>query len=443
MVIYLFMMKIRLIENEINKMKSLISYDLGQTISEQEEKYGNCGGSNKISLPKISQLKIVSDPKTQKPTGVKFKFSAYFGAANTEDVYTQALGLVKKGIMTELENKNLTGLYDMSLIGLFEVVGSASNYLSVPLQPTYQNNGSPIEAELFTQPPLDALLKKGDAEWDKNLGYAESRWEGLVNTINQKGKELGFSVRDGIQPKKITAKITDTGGCTDEKRDASKYPKPGQYVTISGYMKLVPRPLTASEKEEIFNCAKGIRIVVGYFKEGGGSTSIGDGSPNIPANSGTHKCNYATFTIICNKEVVGISNMNNGDYFDKIPKAMKGISQNADNPDLIKRVAPTGKGDTVYSVFALQDKKLKEIISKSTDGLLTLGMQGTPDTLLRNGRYHGDAPMVFIYIANEDGKYERTIYKAREPFVKKGSATDVEGTYKQLVTFDPCKKLTP
>ena len=437
-------MKKRVIENDIKKMKSLISYDLGQTIREQEEKYGNCGGSNKISPPKISQLQILYNKKTQKPSSVRFTFAAYFGAAKTEDVYTQALGLVKKGIMTKLENKNLAGLYDMNLVDISQVIGSASNYLSGPLQPTYNNNNEPINPQLLTQPPFDTLPKKGDYNWDKNLGYAESRWKGLVNTINQKGKELGFSVKDGIQPKKITAKITDTGGCTDEKRDSSKYPNPGQYVIVRGGIKLSLRPLGDVEKEEIFNCAKGIRIVVGYFRKGGASTSIGDGSPKIRANSSIHKCNYATFTIKCNKEVVGISNMNNGDSFDKIPKAMKGISQNADNPDLINRKAPNDAGDTVYSVFAVQDKKLKEIISKSTDGLLTLGMEGTPNTLLRRGKYHGDAPMVFIYIANTDGQYERTIYPANEPFAKAKTSreNDVAGTYKPLVTFDPCKKLT-
>jgi hypothetical protein len=435
MVIYLFMMKIRLIENEINKMKSLISYDLGQTISEQEEKYGNCGGSNKISLPKISQLKIVSDPKTQKPTGVKFKFSAYFGAANTEDVYTQALGLVKKGIMTELENKNLTGLYDMSLIGLFEVVGSASNYLSVPLQPTYQNNGSPIEAELFTQPPLDALLKKGDAEWDKNLGYAESRWEGLVNTINQKGKELGFSVRDGIQPKKITAKITDTGGCTDEKRDASKYPKPGQYVTISGYMKLVPRPLTVSEKEKLFNCAKGLRVIVGFFapKEGGRVIS----RIEIPANSGPHACDYATFDIKCNGIPVGVANMNNGSqYFAKNPKATVGTDK-SDNPNLVERISPSGRGGSAINVLGVNDDLLKQMIEKSPNGLLNLTIQGKKGTLVRE-LYHGDAPMVCAYTVDDKGKLINQIYGPKEPFG--ASKGDVGGGVRRLVKFNPCTK---
>lgn len=428
-------MKRNLIESDIQKMKSLIDYNIGETISEQEEKYGNCSGSNSIEPPIVGEIKLGKDQEG-KPTNIRFSFRAYFGAAkSSEKVYLEALSTVKQKMTEILATENLEGLYNLDLVSIRDVIGSASNYLSGPLQPTWKNDGYKYKPEELSKPPFDTLPKPGDGNWDKNMGYAENRWKGLVNVIKTKGKELGFTVKDGIEPKKITSKITDTGGCTDEKRDSSKYPKAGQYVQIKGFMKLVPRELTTGEKEKLFNCAKGLRVIVGYFapREGGRKIS----GISIPANSSSHACDYATFDIKCNGIPVGIANMNNGEnYIAGRSKATVGATS-SNNPNLVERISPSKRGDSAINVLAVKDEVLKQMIEKSTDGLLNLTIQGKKGTMIRD-LYHGDAPMVCAYTVDENGKLLSRIYGPKEPFGK--SRGDVSGGVRRLVKFNPCTK---
>jgi hypothetical protein len=428
-------MKRHLIESDIQKMKSLINYKIGETITEQEEKYGNCSGSNEIQPPVIGQLKINKDQEG-KPVNIVFSFRAYFGAAKSSvEVYMEALSSVKQKMTELLAAENLEGLYTLDLVTMTKVVGSASNYYKGALQPTWKNNGYMYKPEELSKPPFDTLPKPGDSNWDTNMVYAENRWKGLVNVIKTKGKELGFTVKDGIEPEQITAKITDTGGCTDEKRDSSKYPKAGQYVQIGGIMNLIPRELTTGEKEKLFNCAKGLRVIVGYFapREGGRKIS----GISVPANSGSHACDYATFDIKCNDIPVGIANMNNGtSYFGKNPKATVGTDK-SDNPNLVERISPSERGGSAINVLGVSDDLLKQMIEKSPNGLLNLTIQGKRGTMVRD-LYHGDAPMVCAYTVDENGKLLSRIYGPREPFGK--SAGDVSGEERELVKFNPCTK---
>ncbi len=428
-------MKRHLIESDIQKMKSLINYNIGETITEQEEKYGNCSGSNKIQPPVIGELKINKDQEG-KPVNIVFSFRAYFGAAkSSEKVYLEALSTVKQKMTELLAVENLEGLYTLDLVRMTKVVGSASNYYKGALQPTWKNDGYMYKPEELSKPPFDTLPKPGDSNWDTNMGYAENRWKGLVNVIKTKGKELGFTVKDGIEPGQISAKITDTGGCTDEKRDSSKYPKAGQYVQIRGIMNLIPRELTTGEKEKLFNCAKGLRVIVGYFAPRDGGQKIS--GINVPANSNTHSCDYATFDIKCNDVAVGIANMNNGEnYIAGRSKATVGTTT-SDNPNLVERISPSKKGDSAINVLAVKDEVLKQMIEKSTDGLLDLTIQGKKGTMVRN-LYHGDAPMICAYTVDENGKLLSRIYGPQEPFG--GLRGDVSDEERRLVKFNPCTK---
>ena len=428
-------MKNKLIESEIRKMMNLIDYKVGMTITEQEEKYGNCSGSNEIQPPVIGELKINKDQEG-KPANIVFSFIAYFGAAkSSENVYLEALLSLKQKMMELLATENLEGLYNLDLVSMMEVVGSASNYYKGALQPTWKNNGYPYKDEELSQPPFDTLPKRGDSNWDTNMGYAENRWKGLVNVIKTKGKEIGFTVKDGIEPGQISAKITDTGGCTDEKRDSSKYPKAGQYVQIGGIMNLIPRELTTDEKEKLFNCAKGLRVIVGFFAPSEGGRKIS--GIDIPANSRAHRCDYATFDIECNGIPVGIANMNNGkNYLAGRSEATVGTTS-SDNPNLVERISPSKIGESAINVLAVKDEVLKQMIEKSTDGLLNLTIQGKEGTMTRD-LYHGDAPMVCAYTVDENGKLISRIYGPREPFG--GVGGDVGGEVRQLVKFNPCTK---
>jgi len=441
--------KRNLIENDIKKMKSLIDYNIGETITEQEEKYGNCKGTNKVPPPVVREL-AVSKGKDGKPARCRIRFTAYFGATiSSEKVYQKALSMVKQKLISKLakENKNFLDTHSIDVLNIQRVVGSASNHNAYALQPTYKNDGKEYTDAELSQPPFNTLKKVGDTRWDQNLGYAENRWKKLINTINNKNLKTGFTIKNKINPQNITAKITDTGGCIDEKRDIGKYKNPGQYVDITF---IVGFSISAGHQEKLFNCAQGLRIIVGYFKQGGSATPI-DGIP-IPANSGEHGCDFATFDIKCNGVEVGIANMNNGQgYFKKKSGTRLGISQ-SDNPNLIDRISPSkppptepgqgGKGESAVNVFAVNDKLLKQMIKKSPKGLLQLTIEGKQGSLTRSNKgqtkgYHGDAPMICAYTVDRNKKLEKIIYGPKEPYGKiKG---DVSGKERNLgKAFNPC-----
>ncbi len=445
-------MKTNLIENNINKMKSLIDYNIGETISEQNEKYGNCKGTNTVPDP-ILHFAGFSKDKAGKPKRGKIRFTAYFGATiSSEKVYQKALLMAKQALIKKLseENKNFLDTHSIDVLNVEQVMGSASNYNTYALQPTYNNKGKEYTDAELSQPPFDTLPKVGDTRWDQNLGYAENRWKKLISIIKNKGKNIGFAIKNEITPQNITAKITDTGGCIDEKRDISKYPNPGQYVDITFYVGFSLIPLGDEEKRKVFNCAQGLRIIVGYFKKGGGATTI-DGIP-IPANSGEHGCDFATFDIKCNGVEVGIANMNNGqNYFKKKSGTRLGISQ-SDNPNLIKRISPSkppptergkgGQGESAVNVFAVNDELLKQMINKSPQGLLQLTIEGKQGSLTRSTEkqakgYHGDAPMICAYTVDRNEKLEKIIYGPKEPYGK--ISGDVSGNERNLgKAFNPC-----
>ena len=437
-------MKKSLIENDIQKMKSLIGYSIGETISEQEEKYGNCSGNNSIKPPVVSRVAF-SKNEDGTPKRASIAFTAYFVATvSSEKVYEKALLMVRQELTSRLskENKNFLNTHNMDVVNIVKVVGSASNFNSYALQPTYNNVGKKYTEGELSQSPFDTLPKVGNTRWDQNLGYAENRWKKLINTINNKGEQIGFTINDNVEPQTIIAKITDTGGCTDEKRNESEYPQPGQYVNITFQCGFSPKPLGEEQKRKVFNCAKGLRVIVGYFKSGAGGETI-DGI-SIPANSRDHGCDFATFDIRCNGVEVGIANMNNGpEFFTGSSKARVGISK-SDNPNLVQRISPTnlpksyGKGESAVNVFSVNDKLLKQMIEKSPKGLLELTIQGKKGTLTR-ALYHGDAPMVCVYTVDKYGKLLNKIYGPKEPFGKiKG---DVGGNRRKLVKFNPCKTI--
>lgn len=433
-------------------MKSLIDYNIGETITEQEEKYGNCSGNNSISDPVVSRV-VFSRNENGTPNKASIQFTAYFGATiSSEKVYEKALLMVRQILTSKLseENKNFLSTHNMDVVNIVKVVGSASNYNAYALQPTYNNAGKEYADTELSQPPFDTLPKVGNTRWDQNLGYAENRWKKLISTINNKGKQIGFTITDNLTPQTIIAKITDTGGCTDEKRNESKYPQPGQYVNINFQCGFSRKPLGEEEKRKMFNCASGLRIIVGYFKYEGGGETI-DGIP-IPANSRQHGCDFATFDIRCNGVQVGIANMNNGpEYFTGSTKSRVGISE-SDNPNLVKRISPGnppkkyGYGESAVNVFGVNDNLLKQMIEKSPKGLLQLTIEGKEGTLTRSNKgqqkgYHGDAPMICAYTVDGNGKLEKIIYGPKEPYGK--ISGDVSGNERPLgKAFNPCKSIS-
>lgn len=430
-----------------NKIIKLTEIDIEnivkKVISEQAES-DKCTGSNEVKPPFIKTEIRYKDENGKFGTGgdvpavVKFHLRAYFPTAGSSDeVYQDALLQLKQQVEDELSTKQLNAKYDLVLVRVDNVIGSASNYLNGPLQPTHYR-GKPIESSKLSSEPYVNLPKEGDSDWNKNKGYADSRWGNMVSYINKNGKSLGFGVgKDLKAPKETEYRITDTGGCTDEKRDSNKYKGPGQYVIVNGFIKLEQKPIDRDDIVRLTECATGLKIIVGYFKE---NMSAMDTGITMKKSSTKHTCDYATFTVYCNGIPVGISNMNNG-KLRNTEKAMMGLNQ-----ENVERRAPKQEGDTVYSLISVSKEQLEKIVTKSKNGKVYMTIQGTDGSLLRprssgrpGGGYHGEAPMVCAYIDEEiNGENtKRIVYGPQEPFGK-GSGDVKPGVSKSMGTFNPC-----
>ena len=421
-----------------------------KVISEQTES-NNCTGNNEVNSPIITTKITYKDKNETVPSEVGFYLKAHFPSTGSSDeVYQEALSQLKKQVEDKLSSKQLNDKYNLVLVRVSSVIGSASNYLNGPLQPTH-SGANPIDSSKLSSEPYVNLPKEGDKNWNNNKGYADSRWGNMVSYINKNGESIGFGVgKDLTAPKTTEFRITDTGGCIDEKRDVNKYKGPGQYVIVKGFIRL-EKKVDITKITQLSECASGLKIIVGFFKEEQQVDGITMKKNNFKENQG-HSCDYATFTVYCNGVPVGISNMNNGTgrLTGSNPKAMVGLDQ----PNVFHRPPqngtkiiqgkemPKGFGDTVYSVISVSDEKLKEIAKKSENGKIEMRIQGTPNTLLRPGKtgggYHGEAPMVCAYITeNKGGKTEkRIVYEANEPFNTIGDVSPKES--KPIGSFNPC-----
>ena len=411
-------------------------YLIKEQSSNVESSYGKCDGNNPINPPKIN-LRLKLDDSGE-PDSIKFSINASFSSTETgEETYINTLSVLSDRIKNELKKLEKTGKYLYEFTNIDRVIGSASNYLNGPLKPTVYNKAlKPIPEDKLNQPPYSNLPGSGDSNWEKNMGYAESRWSNLLKTVKSKGSSLGFSVSSKMgDPTEIRTVIKDTGGCTDEKRDVSKYPYPGQNVVIQGKIRIsTDTPTDVPTK--ITECADGLRIVIGYFKRG--MTLSGE---KIEASKSNHSCNYATFDILCNNVPIGISNMNN-DF-----KTTRNLSNNTSKNEFELRSASIGKdqsgyvgpkehGGTVYTVIDVPSDKLKSIESQSDDGRITISISGHEGSLTKNG-YHSEVPTVWAFVVEDDGT-KRTVYGPKAPLVKMGRS----GKKKNLVRFNPCIEVT-
>jgi hypothetical protein len=259
---------------------------------------------------------------------------------------------------------------------------------------------------------------------------------------------MGFSIgKQFKEPTTIESRITDTGGCTDEERNADVFKRPGQWVLIRGKVKL---NIDIPEIEELKECAQGLKIIVGFFKEPETVDGIEIKKNVFEPNKG-HSCDYATFTVYCNKVPVGISNMNNGigRLKGKDSKMLMGLKQKnvfyraPKNGDKVmsngKKSGYQGFGDTVYSVISVSETKLDQILQNSKNGKINMQIRGTNGSATRNGgKVHGEAPMVCAYTIDEGGK-TNIIYGPEEPFGSGQSSLNIpiESTA-SIGSFNPC-----
>lgn len=398
-----------------------------------ESTYGQCDGNNTIDSPKV---KTTIKTKNKKPSSVDFEIVAYFPTTkSSENVYKDSLLTLKKQIDDKLSSLNKVDKYSYNLVEVTEVIGAASNYLNGPLKPTVDNNGNVIPENKLNETPYNSLPGEGNSNWNDNMDYAKNRWSNMLKYIRTNGNSLGIKVDSKLNdPSNVQSWVRDTGGCIDEKRDVNKYPREGQSVLVNGRMNIIPEIPTEEDIDKILNCAEGLRIVVGYFK-----TPQTIGGIDFPENKKTHNCNHATFDILCNDVVIGISNMNNGlnqtqktkNGSINIFKDGKPVQIGKDQPGYN---GPIVSGGTVYTVIDVPTNELKKILSTSKNGRIKMFIQGHDGSYLRSGKYHGDAPMVCAFVLDKKGN-KRIVYEPKEPFESIG---DVGPKIRFMGSFNPC-----
>ena len=300
--------RINLTEQEISSIRGLYPIANKEVLSEQtmlekvKKSYGEpCNGNNQIEEPSTKvEVRYIENI----PISATFTLKAFFPSTKSGDeVYKESLLKMKEQIYADLRSNKIDDDYKITLINIEKVIGSASNYLSGPLQPTHGLYGRPMASVRLEEEPYLSLPKEGNSKWNQNMGYAESRWKKMVSFITNNGDSMGFSIgKQFKEPTTIESRITDTGGCTDEERNADVFKRPGQWVLIRGKVKL---NIDIPEIEELKECAQGLKIIVGFFKEPETVDGIEIKKNVFEPNKG-HSCDYATFTVYCNKVPVGI-----------------------------------------------------------------------------------------------------------------------------------------
>ena len=400
--------------------------DLYSLNEDKDSTYGLCNGKNSISEPFI-YLGNVKKSGLFKTIPFRLKISFPTTGSSTQSFKTAIKKLgdkIKKSVGDEEG-------YTIILTKINTSVGSASNYLNGPLQPKNSNNGSKLsDASLKTDKNFTNLPDKTTSQWKKNEGYAIQRVSKLIEFLKTNGKNYGFKVSNEFKRGSDYIRITDTGGCKDEERDTSNYPKDGQFVDVTGEVKLEP-----TVNETVLECSKGMGIIIGYFRDG----MDVKGFP-IPSNNANHNCDAATFSIYGNGQLIGFSNMNNNTVYkgasrvSNIP-SNKLVGTNRPNHEYFQAKKA---GGTVYTIITPTEQQLKRISSGggAKNGEIKLTMKGTPNTT-KTGKYHGEAPMVCVYTQKE-GEERKIIYGPLKPFADEDSYIP-GNTPKTLGIFNPCK----
>lgn len=419
-----------------------------QYLKEQDSGYGNCDNSNEIEESRGIIYRF--NRNDIENIIMEFSIEAYFNSSNTSTTYKNVLNDLKKSIRGNFLNKfkdegpDFIKSYEFTFIQVESVIGSASNYLDGPLKPTHDNNGNKLSEDVLNQPPYNNLPEAGTPNWDKNMGYAEGRWSGLVEFIQTYGKDFDFKINSDVTVSP-TAIITDTGGCIDEKRDTTNYRNSGQYVKLTGKLgatRKVDTPVDITE------CAEGLTVIVGYFKES--EVVKGVTMKNKIAN---HSCNYATFDILLNGEKIGTSNMNNAPGTLRVK--VDGIERIIDNREEWKdpkaRIgkdeegyrAPSERGGNVYTIFNVDTETLQKISNASENGEVIIEMEGNSDALNNGGKMHTDAPVVYAYSEDKDtGEITPFFEEPIEPYFGVGENGFASANRKTLATFKPCETIS-
>lgn len=250
-------MKNRLLENDIKKIKSIIDYKIGKTISEQEEKGCLPKGTNDRGATRIGPLKPTGSPGVYEITAIG-EFPA--GVSKNPGIVTKFINDLEQKI-TE-SNEVDTETNNVSIFAA-DIYSSASNERNGPVKATHSNKGwANPKSSPYTHPEDDSFFT-GDQAGNEKL--AADRGVNLWNELkSQLGSKKGLiriimSSRNGGEPE-FQSWVTDTGGCVDDRRDTSKYPNPGQIVKITAKIQLLNKAADEQRK-----CLTGMQITLGYY----------------------------------------------------------------------------------------------------------------------------------------------------------------------------------
>ena len=263
-------MKIRLIENEIKKMKSLIGYDLGQTINEQTN--GKCpDGLEKLGtrccLPKDKKIPRGA-PKTGPLRDIDNKtFSLYAwgefpsGVDKNPVMVREFVDALQLAIDSSPQID--TEQFDVN-IAFAQIYSSASNELNGPVKAGHANKDFRVSAESGYKHTEPESFFTGSQRENEEL--AAKRGINLWNAIKTELSAPDSEIKIILDPTKNGGKpffdswVTDTGGCIDSRRDINKYKNPGQIVALRVTLELVRR---GAEEER--KCLTGMKVIVGYY----------------------------------------------------------------------------------------------------------------------------------------------------------------------------------
>ena len=249
-------MKKNLIENEIRKMQSLISYKVGQPITEEEKesekfvfKTEDATINDNYDKPKLTIIE--TDPKQKNLTIKGFvsfpNTKTSSGAVKGIDQINQLLEIIK----TQINEYRKIQYYKNGIkLGKAEAVialfwGTASNSYGtpngqdIPVTPEKKNvawwAGAPNN---FGNPDLTGDYENGDKLYkSKQQKIADNRAETIKKLI---GNVISLDGGDI----KTKGYIMDTGGKVDENRDVKKYKVPGQSAFFGIKIKFLPKKTT-------------------------------------------------------------------------------------------------------------------------------------------------------------------------------------------------------
>ena len=263
------MKKIQTLNEELNRMKGLMNFKLGQKsadlLKEQEEPIDN----------QEEPIDNQEDCITVKHTGT-FAVDEHVGS----DAFNQFMSKIKEQISTLGDSEKT--------LKSIKVFGGASNhYDGKSVNPDWSNDWEVSDNQSYER-------DKNSEEYKYNKELAAKRAKNVVNKMTDIGglfEELGVSFRNEIIDDVLTnmkGYVIDTGGKNDNKRDESIY-KPGQIVNLELE---ICGSIGEQDIPEDFQCFEDVLIELRYDE-------VAE-AENREKNIIKHNCNYAVYELYAN-----------------------------------------------------------------------------------------------------------------------------------------------